>query len=381
MDPGCLTPALEGLYIDEVLHLHSLWHRGPHRNPNSHPNPTLRPASCAAFKKETKKKKKSKSKWEKKWERKKQQQQTSAAASDQPPAKVKEWPCNPTPEENAALPTWTDLTPPPAASQPRPPVSAEEQARAAADLAQQSGLKACEDFFSKKDGSDDGEEDEEDSMDDDEEETGEGYFQFFLGLFKSDGELREYYEKNWEKGDFSCLVCGAMGVKKLKRFGNCVGLIQHSNSISKTKRREAHRAFAKAMCEVLGWDINRLPSIVLDLGNSLGRSLAKTVNPQEMQKEDRCAQEDLSVEVEELSKEVAERVETDRVDLMDCIEKEAEALPSENLQKEVEIDEKENDEDLMDLLETKRITGLPNVCIHLLTFFQISTCVLVVLNP
>ncbi|KAG1335256.1 hypothetical protein COCNU_03G013750 [Cocos nucifera] len=344
MDSGYLTPALEGLYIDEVLHLHSLWHRGPHRNSNPHPKPTLRPATCASFKKETKKKKKSKSKWEKKWERKKQQQQTSAAASDQPPAKVKEWPCNPTPEKNAALSPWTDLTPPPAVSQPRPPASAEEQARAAADLAQRSGLKACEDFFSRNDGSD---EDEEDSMDDD-EETGEGYFEFLLGLFKSDGELREYYEKNWEKGDFSCLVCGTMGIKKWKRFGNCVGLIQHSNSISKTKRREAHRAFARAVCEVLGWDIDRLPGIVLDLGNSLGQSLAKTVDPQqEMQKEDPCAQEDLSVEVEELSKEVAEHMETDKVDSMDCIEKEIEALPSENLRKEVEIDEKENDGDLM----------------------------------
>lgn len=282
MDLGYLDPAVERLCIDEVLDLHSLWQRCPHQNPNSHPNPTLRPGTSAAFKKEAKKKKKSKSKWEKKWERKKQQQQTPAAASDQPPAKVIEWPCNPTPEKNAALATWIDLTPPPAASQPWPPASAEEQARAAADLAQQSGLKACEDFFSRKDGSDDGEgdEDEEDCMDDDEEETGEGDFEFFSGLFKSDGELREYYEKNWEKGDFSCLVCGAMGVKKWKRFGNCVGLIQHSNSISKTTRREAHRAFARAVCAVLGWDINRLPGIGLDLGKSLGQSVAKTANPQ-----------------------------------------------------------------------------------------------------
>ncbi|XP_038985121.1 uncharacterized protein LOC103707327 isoform X2 [Phoenix dactylifera] len=350
MDLGHLTPALERLYIDEVLHLHSLWHRGPQRNPNPHPNPTLRPATSAAFKKEAKKKKKSKSKWEKKWERKKQQQQTSAAASDQPPVKVVEWPRNPTPEKYAAMATWTDIAPPPAASQPRPPASAEERARVTADLAQQSGLKTCEDFFSRKDGSDDGEEDEdeEDSMDENEEETEEGDFKFFLRLFNGDRELREYYEKNWEKGDFSCLVCGATGVKKWKRFGNCVGLIQHSNSISKTKRREAHRAFARAVCEVLVWDINRLPSIAFDLGNSLGQSLAKTANPQDMQKEDPSAQEGLSVGVEEPSKEVYENVETDKVDLMDCIEKEIKALPSENLQKEVEIDERENDEDPMD---------------------------------
>lgn len=271
--------ALERRYTEEVLHLHSLWHHGPPRSPN--PNPTLRPASSTAFKKEAKNKKKSKSKRDKK-KQLQQQQQVSAAASDQPPAnppaKEIEWPCGPTPEKNDAPATWADLAPTPSGAQTRHPFSAEEQARAAADRAQQRGAKACKDFFSKKDGSDGGKE-EEDSTDED-EAAGERDFKFFLGLFESDVELREYYEKNWEKGDFSCLVCGAIGVKKWKRFGDCTGLIQHSNSISKTKRREAHRALARALCRVLGWDINRLPSIVLDSGNSLGQSLAKCTNPQ-----------------------------------------------------------------------------------------------------
>ncbi|XP_038986274.1 uncharacterized protein LOC103720652 isoform X2 [Phoenix dactylifera] len=331
-----MDPALERLYMEEVLHLHSLWHRGPPGNPN--PNLTLRPATGTAFKKEAKNKKKSKSKSKSKskWEKKKQQQQQqqgSAAASDQPPAnppaKEGEWPCDSPPEKDVAPATWADLSPTPAATQTRPPSSAEEQARAAADRAQQRGLKACKDFFAKKDGSDDGEE-EEDSMDED-EEVGEGDFKFFLGLFESVGELREYYEKNREKGDFSCLVCGAIGVKKWKRFGDCVGLIQHSNSISKTKRREAHRAFARAVCRVLGWDIKRLPNIVLDLGNSLGQSLAKADNPQEdMQKED------ISAEVEGISNEVAADAGADKVDLMDCAAKEIEALPAEDV-----IDKKE----------------------------------------
>lgn len=49
---------------------------------------------------------------------------------------------------------------------------------------------------------------------------------------------------------------------------------------------------------------------------------------QDIQKEDASAQEDLSAEVEELSKKVAENVVTDKVDSMDCLEKEIEALPS-----------------------------------------------------
>lgn len=305
MDRGYLTPALGRLYTEEVRHLHSLWHRGPPPSPNT--NPSLRPGACTAFKKEAKNKKKSKSKW-----KRKRQQQSSAGASGQPPAnppaKEVEWPCNPTPEQNAPPDAWADLAPLPAAAQPRPPASAEEQARALADRAQQSGLKACEDFFSKKDDSDEGEEEEE-SMDED-EESGEVVFKFLLGLFERDGKLREYYEKNWEKGEFSCLVCWGIGVKKWKRFGDCVGLMQHSNSISKTKRRDAHRAFARAVCRVLGWDINRLPSIVLDLGTSLGQSLTQAANAQE------------------------------------------------NLQREGEIGEKENDEDLVDCRETTAITEL-----------------------
>ncbi|KAG1330281.1 hypothetical protein COCNU_02G002490 [Cocos nucifera] len=350
-----MDPALERRYMEEVLHLHSLWHRGPPRNPN--PNPTLRPATCTAFKKEAKNKK-SNSRSKRKKKHRQQQQQGSAAPSDQPPAnspaKEVEWPRGPTPEKNDAPATWADLVPTPTAAQTRLPSSAEEQARAAADRAQQRGLKACKDFFAKKDGSDDEEEEEEDSTDED-EEAGEGDFKFFSGLFEGDGELREYYEKNWEKGDFRCLVCGAIGVKKWKRFRDCVGLIHHSNSISKTKRREAHRAFARAVCRVLGWDIKRLPSIVLDSGNSLGQSLAKAANPQEdMQKED------LSAEVEEISNEVAADAGTDKVDLMDGAAKEIEALPGENLQNEGEIDEKENAEEPMDCIETNRITELPN---------------------
>ncbi|XP_010925631.1 uncharacterized protein [Elaeis guineensis] len=343
-----MDPALERRYREEVLHLHSLWHRGPPRNPN--PNPTLRPDTSTAFKKEAKNKKKSNSKGKKKHRRQRQQQQGSAAASDQPPAKEVEWPCGPTPEKNDASATWADFVPTPAAPQTRPPFSAEEQARAVAHRAQQRGLKACKDFFAKKDGSDDGEEEEEDSTAE-EEEAGEGDFKFFLELFEGDGELREYYEKNWEKGDFKCLVCGAIGEKKWKRFGECVGLIQHSNSISKTRRREAHRAFARAVCRVLGWDINRLPSIVLDSGKSLGQSLAKAANPQED-----MPKEDLSAEVEKISNEVAADAGTDKVDLMDCAAKEIEALPG----NEGEIDEKENDEEPMDCIETKRITELPN---------------------
>lgn len=116
-------------------------------------------------------------------------------------------------------------------------------------------LKQCQDFLAANDDDDDDDEDEE-------EDVGEsGNFEFFMGLFEKDGELRGFYEKNWEKGDFCCLVCGAIGEKIGKRYGNCVGLVQHANTVSKTRRRVAHRNFGRAVCRVLGWEIDKLPGV------------------------------------------------------------------------------------------------------------------------
>ena len=71
------------------------------------------------------------------------------------------------------------------------------------------------------------------------------------------------------------MVCGGIGKKVWKRFKDCLGLLQHSTAISNTKKKQAHRAFGKVVCKVLGWDIDRLPTIV-SKGEPLGQSLAKS---------------------------------------------------------------------------------------------------------
>uniref|UniRef100_A0A804I569 Uncharacterized protein n=2 Tax=Musa acuminata subsp. malaccensis TaxID=214687 RepID=A0A804I569_MUSAM len=261
---------LERFRAEEVLYLHSLWRRGtpPNRNRNLDPSPgpALHPAP-AAFKKKSKQEKRGK------------KEKAAAARTDSGP----EWPSIPAPDTNAVPTTWGDLAPTQAAATSMP-VSAEDQARVAAAQAQHNGLKASQDFFSEEDDSD---EDEEDDM---EENDGVkmGPFRFFTELFVKDGELREYYEKNYEKGEFSCFACAGIGSKRVRRFRNCMGLVQHAKSTSKAKRRGAHRALAKAVCQVLGWDIKRLPSFVLDTAVSLGRSLSdagKTQMQDDVQKD------------------------------------------------------------------------------------------------
>ncbi|CAL9206053.1 unnamed protein product [Musa hybrid cultivar] len=271
MDPRRVPQAdLERFRAEEVLYLHSLWRRAPppnrNRNVGPSPGPALHPAP-AAFKKKSKQEKRGK------------KEKAAAARTDSWP----EWPSIPAPDTNAVPTTWGDLAPPQAAATSIP-VSAEDRARVAAAQAQHNGLKASQDFFSEEDDSD---EDEEDDM---EENDGAkmGPFRFFTELFVKDGELREYYEKNYEKGEFSCFACAGIGSKRVRRFRNCMGLVQHAKSTSNAKRRGAHRALAKAVCQVLGWDIKRLPSFVLDTAVSLGRSLSdagKTQMQDDVQKD------------------------------------------------------------------------------------------------
>lgn len=105
-------------------------------------------------------------------------------------------------------------------------------------------------------------------------------YDFFVKLFKQDDGLREYYEKNRENGVFCCLVCCGVREKGWKRFKDCSSLVQHSISIAKTSKRRAHRAYCKVVCEILGWDVNSLPSIVLSAGVKLGESSDKPVKAQ-----------------------------------------------------------------------------------------------------
>lgn len=138
---------------------------------------------------------------------------------------------------------------------------------------QKKACKALKEFLSNWDNDDDGDGDGDvDGDDDDNDDDGawEEIQEFFVGLFLEDDELRGYYQRCFESGEFCCLVCGAIGKKNHgKRFKDCVALVQHSMSILRTLKRGLHRGFGMALCKVLGWDADRLPTIVMK-GEPLG---------------------------------------------------------------------------------------------------------------
>uniref|UniRef100_A0A0V0I8B7 Putative ovule protein n=1 Tax=Solanum chacoense TaxID=4108 RepID=A0A0V0I8B7_SOLCH len=246
--------------IQEVHYLHSLWHQGP-PHPNVHPQTpvSLQPSGSTQFKKRNKQKSK----------------KLKEAIIDS----GVEW-VFPTPAESSPVTEsgWPSFTAQPN-SQPHLP-TAEELARVAGNRAQQQALKVVSEYL--KYSIDDEEEDmyEDEDEDDMEVEKGEKNLNFFAKLFEEDNGLREYYEKNSESGgEFICLVCSGVGKKGWsKRFKDCVGLVQHSITIS--NKRQAHRAFGQVICRILGWDINRLPSIVLSAGGKPSESSDKSVEAQ-----------------------------------------------------------------------------------------------------
>uniref|UniRef100_A0A7C9E6Z0 Uncharacterized protein n=2 Tax=Opuntia streptacantha TaxID=393608 RepID=A0A7C9E6Z0_OPUST len=253
---------------DEVIYLHSLWRRGPPQvqghinnntqsgfhfievrensgirglNPSSIPlqiqNPHLKPLPTIPCKKKKNKKKKKPNK--------------TQIVSD------KEWPVDPKP----TFPSppghgWGEFK---TRTFPQTrPAPAQEQERVLAVRVHLKGLDSCIGFFKKS--SDEGEE-EEDDDDDEEEYDEEEVFEFFLMMFEEDEKLREYYKAKCENGEFYCLVCGVIVNKLGRKYKDCVALVQHSVTISKTKKKIAHRAYGRVLCKVLGWDIDRLPSL------------------------------------------------------------------------------------------------------------------------
>ncbi|GMJ10118.1 hypothetical protein like AT1G78810 [Hibiscus trionum] len=178
-----------------------------------------------------------------------------------------EWPCTePVDESTSTTLEWPSFCTAPVTHV----VSAEEQRRIDMVQFQQNVFEACTQFFSTTAESDsdendtefDGDENEDDLMDEDGSKDSEE-FNFFLRLFTENNGLRCYYETNCRDGDFFCLVCRGIREKAWRTFKDCVGLIQHSTAISKTKRKQAHRAFGQVICKVLNWDINHLPSTIL----------------------------------------------------------------------------------------------------------------------
>ncbi|KAL6554161.1 hypothetical protein OROMI_019834 [Orobanche minor] len=255
-----MDPLYEQTLRDEVNYLHSLWYQGPPRaavSTSTFAPPTrrhhLQPSQATQFKK-----------------KKKEKAKRAETTSNKPNNTV-------TPSYLNAGPEWVVPTPPPLPptegwpcmeSKPDPhprTLSPGEQSKLSAKHAHRHALTAVTEYFRYDNADNDS--DSVDSGDEDadlmEEDDGQEEYNFFCKVFKEDMELRECYEKNFAKGEFSCLVCGALGGKKMwKKYKGCLALVQHSITIAKTKKRRAHRALGQAVCKVLSWDINELSSIV-----------------------------------------------------------------------------------------------------------------------
>ncbi|CAA2998572.1 Hypothetical predicted protein [Olea europaea subsp. europaea] len=259
-----MDPHYEQILRDEVTYLHSLWHRGPPRPAPAAPVPapapapapdSLRPSSTTQFKKEKKPRRR---------RGRKNKQKLKSTNPESKPSAGTEWPCASPPAPTA---DWVPFETP--SNQTPNLISPEAQEIFWAKQAHQKALGAVTEFIRSKYIDDDGDvidssDGDDDLMGDDDGPVG---YSFFVKLYMEDVELREYYKKNYANGEFICLVCGAVGGKKTcKRFKNCVALVQHSITVARIKKH-AHRAYSQAICKILGWDINRLPSIVSSLAD------------------------------------------------------------------------------------------------------------------
>lgn len=232
----------------------------------------------------------------------------------QPPISSSEWKSK-TPVNNSPLGVSER-----SAFKPRLPsqagsVSAEQQAESASKPLQLKATKACQEFLASRSGSGSGESNKEDEEEDPSEESDECDSENeeedpsedggdeeedpsedgndeeedpsedrddedgFVKLFMEDSELRDFYVKNYEDGEFCCLVCGGIEEMLPKSFRGCVALVQHSIATSTMNKKLAHRAYGQAICQILGWDFNIFPSII-SIGESLGQTLSKLGNSQ-----------------------------------------------------------------------------------------------------
>ncbi|KAL7249689.1 hypothetical protein ACSBR1_011803 [Camellia fascicularis] len=241
-----MDPYYEQRLIDEVQYLHSLWHQGPPSNPNPNPNPNhnssihVQRLNNGNAKRRPRPRRKNPNK--------------NPPQSD--PILLKPSNFRPSKRQRMRLKSRTKM------AQKKIPET-QEQARFAATQVHQKALKAAQEFFAG-------------DVDSDEEASGtsieDGYeeYKFFFKLFIEDSELRVYYEKNHDVGDFCCLVCCGVGENVGMRFKQCAGLVQHSMEMGKVKKKRGHRAFGRVVCKVLGWDIDMFPST-----NLLVRTSAK----------------------------------------------------------------------------------------------------------
>ncbi|XP_062228082.1 uncharacterized protein LOC133926262 isoform X3 [Phragmites australis] len=260
--PGPLPPADRDL-AEEVLYLHSLWRRGPPAPAPAHaPAHVLVPATAPIP---------SRSARRKAIKRKRRRLESGAA---EPKDAGSEWPLAPSPP--ASPKAWPDASASASSPAKPPPPSP-------GSLAQREALRAAEEFFSNLFSDDD----EGSESEGDDEAAAAG---FFTRLFERDAALRGYYERGWEEGQFACMACSGRKARrgKSRRFRGCVGLVQHARAATRYGRPGVHRALACVICSVLGWDIERLPSIVIDPRGTLGQALAAlaTASVQEAKNDD-----------------------------------------------------------------------------------------------
>ncbi|XP_012456032.2 uncharacterized protein LOC105777348 isoform X1 [Gossypium raimondii] len=251
-----MNPYDEKRLRDEVIYLHYLWEQGPPQTTNQTHQKRPRPSTQNPI-----------------------NRRKFAHSGSHPPPKPDpglDWSVLLKPTSPSS-PGWPEPK-----SKPDPmvrPVSIEDQARFANMQMQNNVLDGCKEFFKKRVRDEENDDGDDDDVDVDEEEEKNEVDMFFMRIFVNNSELRGYYEENHEKGEFFCLVCGGIGENLGKKFQGCVGLVQHCMSISKTKCKTGHRAFGLVVCKVLGWDIDRLPVILLK-GEPLSRILANSSESQ-----------------------------------------------------------------------------------------------------
>lgn len=261
---------------EEVMFLHSLWRQGPPPNRNRGRNPTsgadLRDPGAPPPRdgRNPRRKKRIRGKVA----------STDQSADVQPSERGgSPWPVEELPPPSTEWPPEKKMRPAP---EPAPPPSPEDQAKVDAAIARQKAVKESQLFFEElyKEDGEGSEEDDEEAIEFEDDPEKLKIYTFFIDIFTNDPILRQHYEKNSESGEFNCLACAGIGMKGLKKYSNCVAILQHAHSTVSTKRKKGHRAFARVLCKVLGYNFNMLPSLVLDAGERLGESLAKDAKAQ-----------------------------------------------------------------------------------------------------
>lgn len=327
---------------DEVIYLHYLWQQGPPTPPPSpHPpqsNPilphwrhhhdpfppphtrSLPPVNSTTFKK----KKVTKPEPISSENRRVNTDDNNVTKPDSPG-----WPVPVPVSRNSPQTGWPTPNP-----KPNPPPQPQEIERLSALHLQNKACKAFKDSLLIDSDDDDDDENEEDYEDEDEDDNEDGddrfkqFENFFIKVFMEDNELRWYYQRCFENGEFLCLVCAAdKKNNKNKKYKDCMGLVQHSKLILRTANKVAHRAFGEVVCKVLGWDVRRLPTIVLKgepLGpaQSLGEPKESVAAAADDGKDGLCNTEDIAVSLDHVEDPTEEHAKGVDKSIAECSSKE-----------------------------------------------------------